>query len=191
MTTRAASAAATRERIMRAMYELFIEHDYEDVTLQAIAEAANVTVQTILVHFGSKDAVFVSAIGWWKPQEDQLREVPEGDVDEAARIICARYEHQGEATLRFLAAEKRIPAIQALTKVGRASHRAWVEKTFGAVIKATGKTRARRIMQLVAAYDVYTWHVLRRELDEEDTVRAIAELARAVLEMKNQKGGPR
>jgi len=188
MTTRAASAAATRERMMHVMYDLFTEHHYEDITLQMIAKAAGVSVQTILLHFGSKDQLFVAGVEWWSPKERDLREVPEGDVDEAARVICARYAEQGKSTMRFLANEERVPAVQALTKVGRASHRAWVERTFGSAIKSTGKARERKIMQLVVAYDVYTWDVLRRVLDEEETVKAMADLARGVLELKTKKG---
>jgi len=188
MTTRAAATAATRERILRAIYELLREHAYEDVTLKMIATAAGVSVQTILLHFGSKEGLLVASIDWWRPKEVALREAPEGDIDEAARIVCGRYEENGKATLRFLAAEDRVPALAELTRVGRATHRAWVERTFGSSIRATGKARERRLMQLVVAFDVYAWEVLRRVFDEDETRRTMAEMARSILEATKEKG---
>ena len=40
----------------------------------------------------------------------------------------------------------------------------------------------RRAFIYHAAYDLYTWHIVRRSLSAEETVLVIAELARGVLE---------
>jgi hypothetical protein len=116
-----------------------------------------------------------------------MREVEDADPLEAARKIVARYEELGRMSIHFLAIEERVPAVRPVLDTGRASHRAWVERTFGGKL-GSGAARERRIMALVAAYDVYTWHVLRRVLSVEDTIQAMAELARGVLE---QRGGRR
>jgi hypothetical protein len=49
-------------------------------------------------------------------------------------------------------------------------------------------------MQLVVAYDIYTWSILRRVMSAEETVTAMGELARAVLDGVTQgatRGGRR
>lgn len=183
---RSAAAQQTRERIMRATFELFRELPYDELTFPRVAERAGVSPQTITLHFRNKEGLVTATREWWKPQEVALRRVTSSDPLEAARMLVARYEQLGPATLRALAVEDRVPALAELTRDGRATHRRWIEETFGKQL-GTGAARARRIMALVAAYDVYTWHVLRRELDTEQTALAMAELARGVL----ARGGTR
>jgi AcrR family transcriptional regulator len=184
MTTRAAAAAQTRERILGSAFALFKELPYEETTLQRIAEMSGVSTQTVLIHFGSKDGLVDAIVEWWRPQEESLREVAPGDVDAAARQVVARYEDLGAATMRMLALEDRVDSLRRFAAVGRASHRGWVERTFAEELRGIGAARERRTMQLVAAFDVYTWHVLRRSLSAEETARAIAELARGVIEAR-------
>jgi AcrR family transcriptional regulator len=180
---RAAAAQQTRERILRATLELFRECHYDDITIPAIAQRAGVSPQTVVLHFKTKDGIVEAGCDWYRPQEEQLREVPSADPLEAARVICARYDDIGPASLRVLALEDRVPGVKPILDSGRASHRAWVERTFGKQL-GSGTARERRIMALVAAYDVYTWQVLRRVLSAEDTILTMAELARGVLELK-------
>lgn len=177
---RAAAAQQTRERIMRAALALFRELPYDDLTFPRVAERAGVSPQTVTLHFKNKDGLVRATREWWAPQEDALRGASTNDPLEAARMIVARYEEFGPGTLRALAVEERVPVLAEITRHGRAAHRAWVEDTFGKQL-GSGAARQRRIMALVAAYDVYTWHVLRRVLSVEDTVLAMADLARGAL----------
>jgi AcrR family transcriptional regulator len=179
-TGRAAAAAQTRARILDAAYVLFLAHPFRDVTIPRIAEDAGVSVPTVVQHFRTKDALVEALIAVWQPREQALRDVPSGDPLEAARKICARYEETGAAVLRFLAIEGQLPAVDRVLGSGRVVHRAWVERTFGARLGA-GKARERRVMALVAAYDIYTWHVVRRLLSADETVLVMAELAGGVL----------
>ncbi|MBA2541584.1 MAG: TetR/AcrR family transcriptional regulator [Deltaproteobacteria bacterium] len=184
-SARIAAAEQTRENILRATLELFREIHYDDITFPRVAERAGVSPQTVTLHFRNKDGLVAAAREWWGPQEQSLRACSP-DPLEAARVIVARYEELGAATIRALAVADRVPALHDLTTVGRASHRTWVEATFGKQL-GSGAVRERRIMALVAAYDVYTWHVLRRALDPEATALAMADLARGVLD----RGGKR
>ena len=73
-------------------------------------------------------------------------------------------------------------------ELGRAGHQAWVERVFdGALSGLRGKVRARRLAQLVAVTDVYTWKLLRRDkgLDRDQTIAAMRELV-LVLTNPNQ-----
>jgi len=181
MRGRAASAANTRERILVSAYQRFVDHGYEGVTLPRVAAGAGVSIQTVVLHVGTKDGLIKALIEHRRPREEAAREVPIGDVDAAAAAISARYEEIGPAMMRLLPLEDQIEAARAVIKVGRASHWAWVERTFGPRIRERGKARARRLATLVAAFDVYTWHLLRRVLDAEQAVIAMAELARGAL----------
>ncbi len=184
---RAAAAQQTRERILHASLALFRELPYDDITFPRVAERAGVSPQTVTLHFKNKEGLVRATREWWAPQEDAVRVTSSSDPLEAARTIVARYEELGAATLRALAVEDRVPVLAEITTAGRAAHRRWVEETFGKQL-GSGAARQRRIMALIAAYDVYTWHVLRRALSIEDTALAMAELARGVLATKGGKG---
>lgn len=57
-------AAATRARIIRAAYDLFCDRGYRATTMEAIAEAADVAVQTVYFTFGTKDELLREVHGW-------------------------------------------------------------------------------------------------------------------------------
>jgi len=52
--------AETKKRLYESAEKLFNQYDYEDVSVEAIAEAAGVTKGTFYVHFNSKDELYVS-----------------------------------------------------------------------------------------------------------------------------------
>lgn len=54
---RARKKAATRAAIADAALSLFMAHGYEGVSIRQIAEAADVSVATVFVHFPSKEAL--------------------------------------------------------------------------------------------------------------------------------------
>lgn len=190
MTTRAAAAAQTRERILEAALRLFFSLPYEDVTLRAIAGAADVSLPTVTLHFGTKDRLLTELVEWHRPREEALRESPPDDPDLAARVLCARYEVSGSAVLHVLALEEKNETLAKVLDEGRASHRSWIERTFAQSIRAErgAAARLRRTMILVAASDVYTWAILRRVLSSEQTVLAMAGLLRGA---QTSKGGAR
>jgi len=183
ISSRAASATQTRERILMAALQLFRDQHYDDVTFVRIAEAAGVSPQTIVLHFRTKEGLIEALEAWWRPQERALRAVDDGDPLEAARRICARYEDTGLMMLRLQAIEERVPVIGRLLGRARKMHAAWVEETFARKLPR-GEARKRRIATLIAAYDVLTWHVLRQHLGPEETVTAVAELAAGLLAKK-------
>jgi AcrR family transcriptional regulator len=67
-TKRAKQARATRRRIIECARQLFLEQGYAATTLDQIAAAARVAVQTVYFHFGNKRTVLkevmdVAAVG--------------------------------------------------------------------------------------------------------------------------------
>ncbi|MBA2629794.1 MAG: TetR/AcrR family transcriptional regulator [Thermoleophilaceae bacterium] len=188
MVARAEAAATTQERLLASAWRRFAERPYEQVRLADIAADAGVTAQTLHARFGTKDALFVAAWIWAIGPEGARRDsAPVGDVRAAVRIIYDSYEPQGDAVLRLLAAEDRIPAVREMADAGRAWHRDWVQRTFAPLLAGLrGAARERRLVAFVVATDLLVWKLLRREMG---LGRATAE--RIVIEMLNAtKGAP-
>jgi AcrR family transcriptional regulator len=166
MVARAEAAAATREQILESAWQCFSEQAYEAVRLADIAVKAAVTVQTLHLHFGTKDALFVAAWGWRMAPEGARRDsAPIGDVRAAVRVLYDSYDRDGDAVLRLLAEEERIAAVREMADAGRQWHRAWVERTFAPLLEGvSGVKRERRLVQLVVTTDLLAWKLLRREM---------------------------
>jgi AcrR family transcriptional regulator len=180
MVARAEAAAATRERLLASAWRHFAERPYEQVRLADVAADAGVTVQTLHASLGKKDDLFVAAWVWAIGPEGARRDsAPVGDVREAVRLLYDSYELQGDASLRLLAEEDRIPAIREMTDAGRAWHRGWVGRTFAPQLAGLrGAARERRLVELIVATDILVWKLLRREMG---LARKTAE--RIVIEM--------
>src|SRR3954454_9321838 len=188
MVARAEAAAATRQRLLEAAWRHFSEQPFDGVRLADIAAEAGVSVQTLLAHFGSKEALFVAA--WARrmaPEGARRDNVPAGAVRSAVSVLYESYDRDGDAVLRLLAQEERIAAVHEMAEAGRRWHRSWVERTFEPFLRGSaGAARERRLVKLIVATDLLVWKVLRREMG---LGRAAAE--RIVAEMVTaSKGAP-
>ncbi|MFN2581947.1 MAG: TetR/AcrR family transcriptional regulator [Candidatus Dormibacteria bacterium] len=61
--TRRQRAEQTRERIAGAAYRLFLERGYDDTTMQQVADAAGVAVQSVYLNFRTKARLLAAAEG--------------------------------------------------------------------------------------------------------------------------------
>jgi AcrR family transcriptional regulator len=178
---RAQAAEATAQAIIAAARVLFAQRPYDEVSLPVIAERAEVTVQTVLRRFGSKEELFAAAARQRSGQIRSDREAaPPGDITH----LVAHYERWGDEQAHLLTQEARVTAIRAITDAGRRYHRDWVTRAYGpAVAKLPPATRRRKLAQLTALTDLATWRLLRRELGlgQDQTTLAISELVDACL----------
>jgi AcrR family transcriptional regulator len=182
MRARAESAAETRGRILRAVLELHVELYHDQITLEAIARRAGVTVQTVLRHFGTRDRLVAAAAEQATSEVvTQRSAAPVGDVGGAVENLLDHYEEWGPSALRLLAQEDRVPELRAVADGGRAAHYAWVERTFGPFLAETPDPLLRP--KLIALTDVFTWKLLRLDLglDRTGTASALASMIRAVV----------
>lgn len=166
MVARADAAAATRERILDAAGASFWQALDEVSSLEDVARAAGTTVQTVLRHFGSKEALIEAAA---RRASERVREerarAPVGDVPAAVRNLVEHYELYGDLVMRMLAEEHRIPLLRGVADQGREIHREWVARTFEPQLRdLRGKTHERRLAQLVTVCDVHVWKLLRRDM---------------------------
>ena len=93
--------------------------------------------------------------------------------------LVAQYEAFGDAVLRNLDLEERLPDVRVLLDYGRQMHREWVARTFAPFLPPPGEASYnRRLALFIAATDVYVWKLLRRDygLDASETERAMREL---------------
>jgi AcrR family transcriptional regulator len=182
MTARAAAVEQTRERILDAVVSLHLARPASAISLADIAERADVSVQTVLRHFGSRDGLLEAALERGSAEVEDERRVPQGDVVAAVRAVVEHYEHRGDWVLMLLAQEGSEPFAAQVTRHGRATHRRWVTDTFDPLLP-DGERRDEAVDLLVVATDVYTWKLLRRDrgLSARATGRRMEALVRAVL----------
>ena len=182
MAVRGEQAAATRARILdaaRAQFDL----RSTDFTLDTVATAAGVSVQTVLRAFGNKHGLVLAAIGTDRAEVPEPVEIP-ASVGEAIRKIVDDYEAIGDRVLWMLAAEHRIDGFDEIADEGRRRHRAWVDAVFADHLgRRRTAEREALLTALLVPLDVYTWKLLRRDLglDRETSESIIERLVRGVL----------
>ena len=184
MAARADAAAKTARRILDAAYELFVHHEYEDITLQAVADRAGVTMQTVLRRFGSKDRLADAVADIRLPEVLRSRSVDRpGDVAAAVRMLVDSYEKIGDLNWRMLREEHRFPALHKMLQRARGLHRTWIEQAFAPYLPVPGPARERRVLALFAATDFYQWKLLRRDLRlaRKETERILHDSVEALL----------
>ena len=185
MTARAAAAEETGRRIVAAMQALFGEVPYAQLTLEMVAQRAEVTQQTVIRRFGSKDGLLVAAAADARARiTAQRAQAPAGDVAAAVGGLFDHYEAWGRVSLKLLEQEAQISEIAVLTREGRATHAAWVERVFAEALGGRPEgPREQLRSQLVAVTDVYIWKILRvdRGLTRDAAQEAVLGLVRALV----------
>lgn len=164
MRARAQSTAETRERILRAGMDLWGERLTLSIGLADVAERAQVTVRTVLRHFGSREGLFDAIAEFAREIVVAERQAPVGDTSAATRIIVEHYELRGDVVLRMLEEANVDERIAAFAARGRRLHRDWVRTVFAPQLEqSAADDRAALEDLLVVATDVYTWKLLRRD----------------------------
>jgi AcrR family transcriptional regulator len=184
MVARAQAFAASGERMLSVAWQHFCGQSYEQVRLADIAGDAGVTVQTLHSRFGTKEDLFVAAWRWFvRPQGVRRDRVKVGDVRAGIRALYDDYEQDGDAVLRLVAQEERIPAVREMIGSGRAYHHAWVARVFAPLLDELAPAeRGRRHVELVVATDLLVWKLLRRDmgLGRSQAERIVAEMVTAL-----------
>lgn len=185
MAARAESAARTRQAVLDAAVALWRDRPLDAFTLADIAAGAGVSVRTVLRRFGSREGVIAACM------EADAGGVVAGrggaggrDVDAALDALLAHYERDGDAVLRTLALERSLPEAAAIAEAGRGVHRDWCAGVFAEALAGTTGTARRALLDaFVAATDLSTWKLLRRDAGRsaDATAAAIRVLVQALL----------
>lgn len=136
-----------------------------DLSLEEVARRAGVSLPTVIRHFGDKEGLIAAGVERESERVSRQRnEAPVGDVRAAVRVLFDHYEELGDAVLRLLAEEDRVPGLGGLADRGRATHAQWCERVFApALTDLSGDARARRLAQFIVLTDVFVWKLLRRD----------------------------
>jgi hypothetical protein len=97
----------------------------------------------------------------------------------AIALLYDRYEQHGQAILRMLSQEERIPTVRQMNEAGRAYHRHWAERTFAPLLHGLrGSSRERRLAAIVIATDLLVWKLLRHDmqLNRKNAERTVTEM---------------
>lgn len=185
MRARAQAAAETERRIFAAARKSLSERPFVQVTLDEIAARADVSVQTVIRRYGSKDGLIraVAAAVHTEVHEHRF-EAPVGDIAGAVANLSEHYEVTGAETYRLLCQEEQVPVLREVLDTGRAMHRDWVTRVFAPWLSSLqGAERKRRTAELVAICDLLVWKLLRRDLglSRKQTENAIQEMLKGIL----------
>lgn len=183
MEVRGARAEETRARIVAVAQAQFADPS-ADITLEGVAEAAGVSVRTVLRAFGTKEGLVLAAIDTMRADSSRPAQDPPASIEDAVRQVFDDYEGIGDRVVRMLADEHRVPGFAEVAAEGRERHRAWLAAAFARQLAgAHGRDRTRRLDALVAATDVYLWKLLRRDLGRSrgESERIVVRLVRGAL----------
>ena len=193
MTARAEAAARTARDILTATIELWRERSLDEITLQAIADRAGVSVQTVIRRFGSKEGIVEATlrgdVGEVRVERDRTTA---GDVDAAVDTLLSHYERDGDAVLRTLALEDKMEAARAITAKGREEHRRWCARVFAPFLPAPdAREYDLRLDAFFAATDIYLWKLLRRDFGRTigETKRTLRSLIDGLARLSSQEDG--
>jgi AcrR family transcriptional regulator len=180
MVARAQATEQTRRQIIEAATTLFGQRPFDLVSLADVARASDLALATVVRQFETKEQLFAAAVAdASQVLEAQVDGMPENNPAAAVRRGLEGYERFGDAIVRLLAQEDRLPVVREVTEHGRREHARWVNRAFSGVLKGLDTRRRKvRLAQLMAATDVLFWKVLRRDLglSRRETEQAIREI---------------
>jgi len=184
-TIRKEAETLTHQRILTAARSLYIELWIDQITLEMVASRVNVSVQTILRHFGNMQGLWVAVGRMINDNAIQQREeAPVGNIQGAVKNLMDHYETNSVTGLRTLALEGRYPELDMMLHEGRKYHQAWVERVFLQYLKRCNANDRQRVKaQLAAICDMYMWKLLRVDggLSREAAESALKDMLSAVL----------
>jgi AcrR family transcriptional regulator len=188
MKARSASAAQTEANILKAAGELWLKFPLHEITLERIAEKAETTVRTILRKFGSREGLFISAIGKDVAGIEAIKDAAEvGNLPLAVDLLMKEYEATGEAGVRLLALEDELPSVAQVLQHARKIHTAWCARVFAPYLPSEADPQYRLLLGMYyASTDVNQWKLLRKDLgySQEETAQILLQRLNAITLIK-------
>ncbi len=183
MTKRTDSSKKTNDSIIRATENLLANGPLDKVTLPAIAKGANVTVQTVMRHMGSREGCLKAVAKIVAQRIDSQRgHVKPGDIDSAISDLMEHYESDSTLILNLLdQASKGENFAKKMAEKGRRYHRNWVIQLFNPLVDIK---KQENVDALVIATDIYVYKLMRLDMGRsfKKTKSIINYLVRGILE---------
>ena len=138
----------------------------------------------MLNHFESKEGVARAVAAELGGETTAARaSARRGDPASVVHVLVGEYERLGDANVRWAALSDRLVDLAEVLDEARASHQHWLEQLFDDQLPAERRARRRMVNALHAATDVYTWKLLRRDmqLSRAETERTMTDLVVGTL----------
>jgi AcrR family transcriptional regulator len=151
---------STRRSLEDAALRLFAERGYDATTIEAVAEAAEVSPRTFFRYFTAKDEVLDMG---WQQRREQLAElvdaVPAGDDDHAAaaRVLVARSESFAPERERILLRARALRSSAALRGRNADTIATWERTLAGGLARRRGLAEPDTGARAVAAAYTAVW----------------------------------
>lgn len=158
---RARELEARRQAAIEAAISLWGDGGLDDITLQAVADRAGLSLKSVVRYFGSKDGLLRACMEVSVGREEGARDVPVGDVGAVAEVLAQRYELIADRVVKNADAEFRYPVMSEWVARARRSHREWLARAFAPWLPARGRERELRLGALFWATEVRCWWTLR------------------------------
>jgi AcrR family transcriptional regulator len=185
-TARAQSQERTREALLAAATDAFFGDRWRKTSLNMLAQAAGVTKQTLLRHFGSKDGLLLHAFMRGSiAVRDQRWSAPQGDIAGTVENVVEHYEAWGERSMKVGAWQSRTGSLAQLSAAARQFHYDWVDYAFAPWLERLAEPEhARSRAILISLCDVQTWWILSHDLglDHDEVVATLTSALERQLE---------
>lgn len=183
--SRAAAARGTRTRIRDEAARLFLANGYAGTSVRSIARAADVAEKTVYLQFDTKVALLKEVVETAIVGDDRavaaadrqwFRDIiEEPDPEQKLRLLAgataALHERTGLVFAMARGAAETDPDAAALWAFGKQGHRADMTliatSLDGAGMLPPGQDTAWATRVLYVLIGPETWHLLRRELDQD------------------------
>jgi AcrR family transcriptional regulator len=189
--------------VAEAAAALFTEHGYAATTLQAIADAAGVHVQTIYQAFGTKVGVLAETAAMLVAGPDEESSTPPAERQwvrelfaepDAARQLAMYASHMRTVSERYLglldilrttaAVDPEVAAFLQFAEQGRYDGPSHITPTLlakGVLRPGLSAQRAADVMYALTSYDVYRSLIIDRAWSGHDAEQWVAEALVAAL----------
>jgi AcrR family transcriptional regulator len=151
-----------------------------------VARAAGVADREAVRHFADRGKLLRGVVQErLTPRVEDVRyRHAAGDLDAAISALVDDYEGTGDAILRALAREPRLPELGYAVDQWRESHKRWICWAFSSLVEGVpADEQWARLEQLADVLDVGVWSAHRRDLgrQREDTAKVLRRRALSVL----------
>lgn len=182
---RADATEVLRTRILDALYAAMRVDDYDLITLNAVAENAGTTRQTVIRLFGGKDGVLAALFERLDAHIAESRfDAGNCDLAVLARSVVTELEISGDLVLRLLRQESRVPIIKQRFAETRKHHLATLRNELAPLLERLDPRIAETaLLQARAVTDTLFWSVLRKDmkLDASTTEATLLSLLRKIF----------
>ncbi|NTW44838.1 MAG: TetR/AcrR family transcriptional regulator [Anaerolineaceae bacterium] len=156
----------TNQRILAAVKALTLDFWLDEITLFQIAEKANVSIQTLFRHFGSREQLIQHAVNLISADILSQHAIPdEVSVQSIVSNLNEYYDLNGLFIIRLRSQAARLAEFEDFQVGWQNSHHQWIQNSFAIYLQALTTISQNELADtLFGLTDVHFWYVYHHEL---------------------------